>query len=167
MQCNGSFEDASCLILLDESRGDIFHQGVSMVPTHTSSVERFSENFDQKAVTCLIFFVWTHWFQKCIVRHEMGLIIVNCSSLGLKYNFDLQKDFWPSVPQPSFEYRISSYSFRGNYSFLNLDIVANSNSCRNISIFCLINCGNYSRKENYSRAETIGEIRYVSFLPKS
>jgi hypothetical protein len=32
-------------------------------------------------------------------------------------------------------YRISSYSFRGNYSFLNLEIVANSN----ISIFYLIN----------------------------
>jgi hypothetical protein len=36
-------------------------------------------------------------------------------------------------------YRISSYSFRGNYSFLSLEIVANSNSCCNISIFYLIN----------------------------
>ena len=36
-------------------------------------------------------------------------------------------------------YRISSYSFSGIYSFLNLEIVANSNSCRNISIFYLIN----------------------------
>ena len=34
-------------------------------------------------------------------------------------------------------YRISSYSFRGNYSILNLEIVANSNSCGNISIFYL------------------------------
>ena len=33
--------------------------------THTSSVERFSENFDDEVVTYLIFFVWTHWFQKC------------------------------------------------------------------------------------------------------
>ena len=32
---------------------------------HTSSVERFSEKFDHKAVTYLIFFVGTHWFQKC------------------------------------------------------------------------------------------------------
>ena len=32
-------------------------------------------------------------------------------------------------------YRISSYNFRGNYYFLNLEIVANSNSCCNISIF--------------------------------
>jgi hypothetical protein len=32
---------------------------------HTTSVERFSENFDQEAVTYLIFFVETHWFQKC------------------------------------------------------------------------------------------------------
>ena len=36
-------------------------------------------------------------------------------------------------------YRISSYSFRGNYSFLHLEIVAISNSCRNISFFYLIN----------------------------
>ena len=35
--------------------------------------------------------------------------------------------------------RISSYRFRKNYSFLNLEIVANSNSCRNIVIFYLIN----------------------------
>ena len=33
--------------------------------THTSSVERFSENFDQEAVTYLIFFVGTPLFQKC------------------------------------------------------------------------------------------------------
>ena len=32
---------------------------------HTSSVERFSENFDEKAETCLIFFLGMHWFQKC------------------------------------------------------------------------------------------------------
>ena len=38
-----------------------------------------------------------------------------------------------------FIYRISSYSFQGNYSFSNLKIVANLNSCRNISIFYLIN----------------------------
>ena len=47
---------------------------------------------------------------------------------------------------------ISSYSFRRNYSFLNLEIVANSNSCHNISIFYLVNrnfcCGKYSREES-------------------
>ena len=32
---------------------------------HTSSVERLSENFDEKALTYLIFFVGTHWFRKC------------------------------------------------------------------------------------------------------
>ena len=36
-------------------------------------------------------------------------------------------------------YRISSYSFRGNYSFLNFEIAANSNSCRNISNYYWIN----------------------------
>ena len=34
-------------------------------PSNPSSVERFSENVDLKALTYLIFFVWTHWFQKC------------------------------------------------------------------------------------------------------
>jgi len=28
-------------------------------------LERFSENFDYKAETCLIFFLGMHWFQKC------------------------------------------------------------------------------------------------------
>ena len=41
--------------------------------------------------------------------------------------------------QFQFRYRISSYSIYRYYSFLNLEIVANSNNCRNISIFCLIN----------------------------
>ena len=36
-------------------------------------------------------------------------------------------------------YRISSFSFRRNYSCLNLEIVANLNSCHNFSIFDLIN----------------------------
>ena len=36
-------------------------------------------------------------------------------------------------------YRTSSYSFHGNYSFFNLEIVAHSNSCPNISKFYLIN----------------------------
>jgi hypothetical protein len=47
--------------------------------------------------------------------------------------------FPPSSCSLKSKYRISSYSFSGNYSFLDLKIVANSNSCRNISIFYLIN----------------------------
>ena len=49
----------------------------------------------------------------------------------------------------SFKYRISSYSF-----FLNLEIVANSNSCRNISFFYLLTKLNFCWG-NYSRAKTI------------
>ena len=60
-----------------------------------------------------------------------------------------------------YTYRISSNSFRETYSFLNFEIVANSNSCRNISILYLLNwifiaetiqgrklfkSGNYKRK---------------------
>ena len=41
--------------------------------SHTSSMERFSENLDDKVVTYLIFFVWTHWFQKCnFWKHSLG-----------------------------------------------------------------------------------------------
>ena len=49
------------------------------------------------------------------------------------------------TPVGTNHYRISSYSFRGNYSFLNLKIVKNSNRCRNFNFlpnklnFC---CGN-------------------------
>ena len=61
-------------------------------------------------------------------------------------------------------YRISSYSFRGNYSFFNLEIVVNSNSCCNISISYLINCisacGNYSRAETIQGRKLYEEIRY-------
>ena len=66
---------------------------------------------------------------------------------------------------------ISSYNFRGNYScgnysFLNLEIVANiSNSCRNISIFYLINklnfcCRNYSREETIQWLKIYEEMQY-------
>ena len=44
------------------------HFGQLYCIAHTSSVERFSENFDQKVVTYLIFFVGTHWFQKCNLK---------------------------------------------------------------------------------------------------
>ena len=56
------------------------------------------------------------------------------------------------------KYRISLYSYRGNYYFLNLEIVANLNSCRIISIFYLINwilLRKLFKGGNYSRAETI------------
>ena len=62
-------------------------------------------------------------------------------------------------PKP---YGISSYSFRKNYSFLNLEIVANSNSCRNISNFSLnklILC-----YRNYSREESIQGLKLSYFL---
>ena len=36
-------------------------------------------------------------------------------------------------------YRISSFSFRGNYSFLNFEILGNLIKGRNMSIFYLIN----------------------------
>ena len=75
-----------------------------------------------------------------------------------KGNFPrFENQYWPAHM-----YRISSYSFHGNFSFFNLEIVAYSNSCRNISIFYLINWifvwklfkgGTYMRK--YSNSDPI------------
>ena len=44
---------------------EIWFKRMRQSTVHTSSVGRFRENVDDKVVTYLIFFVWTHWFQKC------------------------------------------------------------------------------------------------------
>merc|ERR1711956_119626 len=61
----------------------------------------------------------------------------NCSRCLCSHTQILKLSVSLFLPQKV--YRISSYNFRGHYSFLNLEIVDNSNSCRNISIFYLIN----------------------------
>ena len=56
----------SCCISRQKNCKEFFQvYWTHVTTTHTSSVERFSENFDQKAVIYLIFFDETHWFQKC------------------------------------------------------------------------------------------------------
>ena len=58
-----------------------------------------------------------------------------------------------------FIYRISSYSFRGNYSFLNLTL------CTVTFVHSTYRCGNYSREETIQGRKLFAEIRYVvSFL---
>ena len=60
--------------------------------------------------------------------------------------------------EPKVTYRISSYSFRKNYSFLSFEIMANSNSCSNISFFYLINwffAPETIQGGHYSKAKTI------------
>ena len=54
-------------------------------------------------------------------------------------------------------YRISAYSFRGNYSFLNLTLctVTFGNST--------YRCGNYSREETIQGRKLYEEIRYIIF----
>ena len=42
---------------------------------------------------------------------------------------------WPDREEVFFAYRTSANSFRGNYSFLNLEIVADSNSSRKFQFF--------------------------------
>ena len=51
------------------------------------------------------------------------------------------------------EYRISSYSFRGNYSFLNLEILENSNSCRKFNLL---------RKTEFLLRKLYEEIRHLN-----
>ena len=54
-------------------------------------------------------------------------------------------------------YRISSYNFRGNYSFLNLVTV---HKAKGHSTY---KCGNYSREETIQGRKLFAEIRYVNF----
>ena len=54
--------------------------------------------------------------------------------------------------QPQVIYGCSSHSFWWNYSFWNWEIVANSNSCPNISVFLLSKPNSFFK--NYSREET-------------
>ena len=77
-------------------------------------------------------------------------------------------------------YHISSYSFCGSYFFFNLEIVANSNSCCNISILCLIffaaetihgrnlfKEGNYMRKyHNFAWQQSDECLTIACQLPK-
>ena len=59
-------------------------------------------------------------------------------------------------------YRISANSFRRNHSFLTLEIVANSNSCCNISIFYLINW--IFAGETIQGRKLFAEIRYNKYM---
>ena len=86
-------------------------------------------------------------------------------------NIDCQKKIIAVGRGKISTYHISSYSFHRNYSFLNLEIVANSNSCRNISIFLLnkLNfcCRNYSREETIQGRKLYEEIQYMEFFQSS
>ena len=68
--CNFTFDFLNLKVLSVIHRVlDLYHrlhiESDSMC-NHTSYKKRFSENFDEKVVTYLIFFVGTLWFQKCI-----------------------------------------------------------------------------------------------------
>ena len=83
--------------------------------------------------------VKTRFFYRCPFFPLQFCLVTQQNNLtrDFKFYWELEKagtallHFW--------EYRISSFSFHRSYSFLNLEIIANSNSCRNISIFYLIN----------------------------
>ena len=72
------------------------------------------------------------------------------------------------TPVGTHHYRISLYSFRGNYSFLNLKIVENLSSCHLFqfftqltNLFLLFKGGNYLREETI-RGNTVS--KFVNFL---
>ena len=56
------------------------------------------------------------------------------------------------------KYRISAYSFRGIYSFLNLTL------CRVTFGHSTYRCGNYSREETIQGRKLFAEIRYASYI---
>merc|ERR1712086_418114 len=63
------------------------------------------------------------------------------------------------IPIPSqYGYRISAYSFRGNYSFLNLTL------CTVTFDHSTYRCGNYSREETIQGRKLFAEIRYASMF---
>ena len=73
------------------------------------------------------------FFTKCRSKKASNFHLINILYMvggGIKRNVLLFANL---------QYRNSIYSFRGNYSFLILEIVSNSNSFINISIFYLIN----------------------------
>ena len=63
------------------------------------------------------------------------------------------------TPKKTFpNYRISSYSFRGNYSFLNSTLCTVTFGCSTYR------CGNYSREETIQGRKLYEEIRYADWF---
>ena len=56
----------------------------------------------------------------------------------VKYGPKIKKEMSSCQSKKKSKYRISSYGFRENNFFVNLEIVANSNSCRNGCMFYFI-----------------------------
>ena len=80
------------------------------------------------------------WYSSfcCKVILSMMLILDNLWMLQSQQVFF--RDWCrPKQVTEFYNYRIPANSFRGNYSFLNLEIVENSNSCRKFQIFYPIN----------------------------
>ena len=55
----------TCSTLLKHSKSEWYSMNMLNCIKLKNPVERFSENFDDKAVTYLIFFIGIHWFRKC------------------------------------------------------------------------------------------------------
>ena len=67
-------------------------------------MKRFSENFDQEAVTYLIFFVGTHWFQKCnFWKNSLSPFWGRRGHWGQKTSkLKMKTQIWPPRPRKLF-----------------------------------------------------------------
>ena len=103
-------------------------------------IATFVTYYIHTSIRSVMKFIWWWVIISKICQYSKEIIIycinkmfnqIKKRTLTFKVNF-----LWKSVD--IFWYRISSYSFPGNYSFLNLEIVATSNSCRNIYVHFLL-----------------------------
>ena len=102
--------------------------------------------------------------QTCVWRLVFLILFLSLNQLPPAKGFKKQafpKNNGPSYFVRTLDYCISSYSFHRNYSFLNLEIVANSNICCIISILYLINW--FFAAETIQGRKLYEEIQY--FLP--
>ena len=88
------------------------------------------------------------WNNSCLKTPQMQNIPLQVHKAGTKKPLYLKKTV----------YRISSNSFRGNYSFLNLSL------CTVTFGSSTYRCGNYSREETIQGRKLYEEIRYLRWL---
>ena len=101
-----------------------------------------------EAVLCMYSGRWRFWFEQgnCLSSWPIEVVVFKNSVAKVNLSgappwISVRQDIWRIQPEESI-YRISSYSFRGNYSFLNLEIQRS----QYIKVRKLFKAGNYMRK---------------------
>ena len=105
----------------------IWFQGIVLVAGNSHRIKQYCYVMSA-GCTAQGHFSWLSWL---LVLEQKAFLLL------------WQKSKWQKISickwEHFFTYRISANSFRGNYSFLNMEIVENSNSCRKFQFFYLIN----------------------------